>query len=122
MKMKLFLVALTLMLSSLTGALVRAAELPKPATSSSAQPKIARAAAEKTALARVPGGRIKEGELEQEHGRTVWSFDIQQNGSSNIIEVQVDATNGKVVSVTTETPADQAKEAAADAAKSRTKP
>jgi uncharacterized membrane protein YkoI len=84
------------------------------------QVTIERAAAEKIALAQVPSGQIQEGELEQEHGRLVWSFDIAQPQSKNIIEVQVDALNGKVLSVETETPADQAKEAAADrAAKAR---
>jgi uncharacterized membrane protein YkoI len=119
MKMKFLVVAVILTVSSLAGALARSAE---PQTPLSEQAKIERAAAEKTALSRVPGGRIKEGELEREHGRLVWSFDIQQSASPNIIEVQVDAINGKVVSVVTETPADQAKEAAADAAKAHQKP
>jgi uncharacterized membrane protein YkoI len=76
---------------------------------------IERAAAEKIALSRVPGGTIKEGELETEHEKLVWSFDIAQKSSPNIIEVQVDAKTGEIVSVETESPADQAKEAAADA-------
>ena len=76
---------------------------------------IERAAAEKIALARVPGGAIKEAELETEHGKLVWSFDIAQKSSPNVIEVQVDAKTGEIVSVETETPGDQAKEAAADA-------
>lgn len=75
---------------------------------------IARATAEQTALRRVPGGTIQEGELETEHGRRVWSFDIAQPSSRNITEVQVDATTGEIVSIATETPDDQAKEAAAD--------
>jgi len=74
--------------------------------------KIERAAAEKTALARVPGGTVKEGELETEHGKRVWSFDIAQKASPDIIEVQVDANTGDVVSVETETPDDEAKEEA----------
>jgi uncharacterized membrane protein YkoI len=76
--------------------------------------KIERAAAEKTALARVPGGQVKEAELETENGKLVWSFDIAQPTSPNIVEVQVDAMTGQVVAMATETPADQAKEAAAD--------
>lgn len=39
----------------------------------------------------------------------------------DIKEVQVDAVTGKVVSESTETPADQAKEAAEDRAKARSK-
>jgi uncharacterized membrane protein YkoI len=77
---------------------------------------IQRTAAEKIALAQVPAGRIKEGELEREHGRLVWSFDIARPNSNTIVEVQVDARNGKVVSVANESPADQAKEAAKDRA------
>ena len=74
------------------------------------KPKIERAAAEKVALARVPGGEIKEGELETEHGKLVWSFDIAQKTSVNITEVQVDANTGEVVAVEIETPDDQAHE------------
>jgi uncharacterized membrane protein YkoI len=78
------------------------------------QAKIDRAAAEKTALQRVPGGTIKSGELENEHGLLIWSFDIAQTNSRDIKEVQVDAVSGKVVSIVTETPKDQAREAAAE--------
>ena len=83
--------------------------------------KIERPAAEKIALAKVPQGVIKEGELEQEHGHLVWSFDIAPPQSQDIVEVQVDAIDGSVVSVETETPADQAKEAAQDKAKEHRK-
>jgi hypothetical protein len=121
-RLKSFLAALTLAASSLTAAHLLAAEPPKPAVPLSAEAKIDRATAEKTALARVPSGRIKEGELEREHGRLIWSFDIAQPTSPNIAEVQVDAISGKVVSVATETPADQAKEAAADRAKAHQTP
>ena len=99
---------------SLAGTAVHAADPAPPSQSTSLQARVERKAAEKTALARVPGGVIKEGELEKEHGRTVWSFDIGQPTGANITEVQVDAMTGRVVSVNTETPADQAKEAAED--------
>ena len=81
-----------------------------------AKAKISRADAEKTALAKVPGGKIKDGELEEEKGKLIWSFDIATEGTKDIKEVAVDAVTGEVVSVDTETPADQAKEAAEDAA------
>jgi hypothetical protein len=77
---------------------------------------IGRATAEKTALQKVPGGTIKSGELEHEHGLDIWSFDIAQPHSRNIKEVQVDAASGKVVGVTTETPKGQAREAAKERA------
>ncbi|PZR77143.1 MAG: peptidase, partial [Chthoniobacterales bacterium] len=41
-----------------------------------AQAKITKADAEKTALAKVPNGTISASELEKEHGKLIWSFDI----------------------------------------------
>ena len=79
-----------------------------------AQQRISRAEAEKIALARVPGGKTISGKLEKEKGRQVWSFDISMPGSRNITEVWVDARTGEVVGTQIETPADQAKEAAAE--------
>jgi uncharacterized membrane protein YkoI len=82
-----------------------------------AQAKVKKADAERTALAKVPGGAIKEGELEKEGGRLVWSFDISTAGTKDITEVQVNAMTGDVVSVEKEAPEDQAWEKAADARK-----
>ncbi len=79
-----------------------------------AEAKVTQAAARKTALAKVPNGKIKSSELEKEHGKLVWSFDISTPSSKNITEVQVDAKTGKIVAVEIETPKDQAKESAAD--------
>jgi uncharacterized membrane protein YkoI len=75
----------------------------KPAS----QVKTSRAAAEKIAVARDPG-TIKEGELEKEHGKMIYSFDIQT--SSGVHEVNVDAVTGNVVEDSVETVADEAKE------------
>lgn len=75
-----------------------------------AQAKISREQAQQTALAKVPDGTIKEGELEKEKGKLIWSFDIATPGSPNNQEVNVDAITGDVVSVETETPEQQAKE------------
>jgi Peptidase propeptide and YPEB domain len=75
-----------------------------------AEAKVSRADAEKAALAKVPGGTIKEGELEKEKGKLIWSFDISTPGSRDIKEVQVDAITGAVVSVETETASAEAKE------------
>jgi uncharacterized membrane protein YkoI len=63
-----------------------------------AQAKITQAEAERTALAKVPNGKIKAAELEKEHGKLIWSFDISMPKSKNITEVQVDAKTGKIVS------------------------
>jgi hypothetical protein len=79
-----------------------------------AEAKIDRTHAERIALAQTPGGKIKSGELEKEHGELVWSFDISTPHSKNITEVQVDAKTGKIAAVEIETPKDQAKEKAAD--------
>ena len=78
------------------------------------QAKITHEEAAKTALAKVPGGTIKDAELEKEHGKLIWSFDISMPKSTSITEIQVDAKTGKIVSTQIETPADQAKESAAD--------
>ena len=75
-----------------------------------AQAKVSRAEAEKIALAKVPGGTIKEGEIEKEKGNMIWSFDIATPGTTDITEVQVDAMNGAIVAIEKESPAQQAKE------------
>ena len=79
-----------------------------------AESKITRAEAERIALAKVPGGTIKEGEIEKENGKLIWSFDIATPGTSDITEVQVSALNGDVVAIEKETPAQQAKEKTKD--------
>lgn len=51
----------------------------------------------KIALARVPGGKITKGELEEEDGRLIYSFEIEVTGRSGEDEVHIDATTGEVV-------------------------
>jgi uncharacterized membrane protein YkoI len=72
------------------------------------QAKITLAQARKIAVKRAPG-TIEEGELEREHGKLVYSFDIR-NGRGTITEVQVDARNGRVVSVEEENAKQEADE------------
>jgi len=72
-----------------------------------ADSQLSRAEAERIALTRAPGGVVREGELEKEHGKLVWSLDIAVPGTSDIVEVQVDAVTGDVVSVAKETPRQQ---------------
>ena len=79
--------------------------------------KITRAQAEAAALQKAPGGNVKEAELEEEHGKLVWSFDIARPGTRNVTEVLVDAITGKVIATETETPAHEAAEAADEKAK-----
>ena len=64
-----------------------------------ADPPINLQAARKVALARVPGGKIQHEELEREHGRLVYSFEISAQGKSGTQEVLVDANDGGVMSV-----------------------
>jgi outer membrane murein-binding lipoprotein Lpp len=86
-----------------------------------AEAKVSKETAQASALAKVPGGTVKDGELEKEKGKLIWSFDITTPDSKDIKEVAVDAMTGDVIAVDTETPADQAKEAAEDAAKAKKK-
>jgi hypothetical protein len=74
------------------------------------QARLSRAEAEKIALTKVPAGTVKEGDLEKEKGRLIWSFDIATPSTKDLTEVQVDAVTGDIVSVATETPADQERE------------
>jgi uncharacterized membrane protein YkoI len=61
------------------------------------QAKISMEQARETALKRAPG-TVESAELEREHKRLVYSFDIR-NAKGTITEVQVSAITGKVVSV-----------------------
>lgn len=67
-----------------------------------AQAKISKADAEKTALAKAGGGTVKDAELEKEKGVLIWSIEITKPGTTDITEVNVDATTGKIVNVETE--------------------
>ena len=84
-----------------------------------AKAKITKAEAKKIALAKVPKGKVKEAELEEENGKLIWSFDIATPGTKDITEVHVDAVTGEVVSIEKETPADQKKEKQEDAKKKK---
>ncbi|MEO5824992.1 MAG: PepSY domain-containing protein [Gemmatimonadales bacterium] len=83
--------------------------------------KISEAVARATALRAVPGGVVKKRELENENGKLIWSFDIAVAGKRGIQEVHIDAKTGVMLSNEHETPADEKKEAAEDAAKVKAK-
>ena len=95
-----------------------------PASAASPKTKLTRADAEKIALNK-EAGTIKSGELEKEHGRMIYSFDVQTQGDAQtqggVHEVNVDANTGAVVEDSVESAADVAKEAKADAAKAKKK-
>ncbi|MEY2438831.1 MAG: hypothetical protein QOI34_216 [Verrucomicrobiota bacterium] len=78
------------------------------------QAKITKTEAERIALAHVSHGVVKSAEIEKEKGHLVWSFDIARPGADDITEILVDAKTGKIISTQTESPREQAKEAAAD--------
>jgi uncharacterized membrane protein YkoI len=75
-----------------------------------AKAKVSRADAEKIALAQVPNGTIKEGEIEKEKGKLIWSFDIATPDTKDITEVNVDAMTGKIVAIDKESAKDEENE------------
>jgi len=77
-----------------------------------AEARVSKEDAGKTALAKVSNGMIKESELEKEHGKLLWSFEVVTSGTKDIIEVNVDAITGDVISVDKESSESEAKEAA----------
>jgi hypothetical protein len=77
--------------------------------------KVTEDVAAKAAMARVPNGEIQTVELEEERGKLIYSYDIKVAGKTGIDEVGVSAMTGKVVAYSHETPADEKKEAAAEA-------
>ena len=71
--------------------------------------------ATRTALRQVTHGHVQDAEIEREHGRLVYSYDITRSGRSGVDEVLVDAKTGRVVSHTHESPAAERAEARQDA-------
>src|SRR4051812_34267509 len=108
--MKQKIIVRSLLALALIGALAGCATEREQESKLESQAKVSRAAAEQTALAKVPGGAIKEGELEKEKGTLIWSFDISKPGTTDIAEVQVNAITGEVVSVENESAEKEAKE------------
>ena|SRR5947209_12929147 len=83
------------------------------------QTKITMDEARATALKRAPG-KVESGELEREHGRLVYSFDIR-NSKGPITEVQVSAITGRIVRVEHENKRQEAAEKRAEGHKPRRK-
>ena len=84
-----------------------------------AKAKISQEEAQKIALAKVPNGTVKSAELEKEHGKLVWSFDITTPDSQDITEVLVNAKTGAVVSVEKESAESEAQEKAGESEKEK---
>jgi uncharacterized membrane protein YkoI len=76
----------------------------------------------RVAKARMPGGRMKEAEIEVEDGKLVYAFDFAIAGRSGIEEVLVDARTGAIVSVEHESAATEQAEERADKAKAAARP
>jgi hypothetical protein len=90
------------------------APIKEESTGLAAETKIDAATARRTALARVPQGRIVQEEIEREDGKLVYSFDMKKGTEPGIEEVRVDALDGSVVSVEHEGRAQEAAEAKQD--------
>src|SRR5882724_4630781 len=101
MKIKLFICS-TLVVGLLAGCASEKDEMHNKEAKQAklmAAAKISKEDAEKTAMARVPNGTIKEGDLEKERGKLQWSFDVTTPGSKDTTEVNIDAMTGDVISV-----------------------
>jgi len=77
------------------------------AATPSQSPQLSMKQAKRVALAR-QSGQIESAELEKEHGRLIYSFDIESN--HKVHEVNVDASTGKIVEDTVESAAAEANE------------
>ncbi|HEV7661256.1 MAG TPA: PepSY domain-containing protein [Allosphingosinicella sp.] len=67
------------------------------------------------ALAVVPRGRVRSVELEREHGRLIYSFDITVPGRAGVEEVQISALTGRLISRRHESAAAELRERQAEA-------
>lgn len=81
--------------------------------------KITLDSARAIATARVSNATIQSQELEREHGRLIYSFDMKVAGKAGITEVNVNARTGAVVGVSHEGPRTEAKEAAQERREAR---
>lgn len=81
--------------------------------------KISLDSARAIATTRVPNATIQSQELEREHGRLIYSFDMKVADKAGITEVNVNARTGAVVGVSHEGPKTEAKEAAQERREAR---
>ena len=82
-------------------------------TSKELHARITQSQAEKAALAKVPGGKVKAAKLARENGQLIWSIDIVTPLTKKVAAVQVDAQSGKVLSKLVQTPGDRAEDSTA---------
>ena len=79
-----------------------------------AEAKITLDSARMIALQAVPRGAVASEELEREHGRLIYSFDMKVPGKPGIQEVNVNALTGVVIGVHHEGPVTERRESRAD--------
>jgi uncharacterized membrane protein YkoI len=85
--------------------------------------KISLDSARTIAHAKLPKANVQSEELEREHGRLIYSFDMKTPGKAGIDEVNINAMNGALVGkIGHESAKTEAKEAAAEHAASPKKP
>ena len=84
--------------------------------------KITLDSARTIALARVPNASIASQELEREHGKLIYSFDMKVVGKAGIEEVNVNAIDGTVIGVSHEGPKAEKREAAQEKKEATKKP
>ncbi len=123
MRQSNFAVATLVAVLGMTPAVLSAQDKTVPASTDQAtmqkEAKISMEKAREIALKKAPG-TIESSELEREHGKLIYSFDVRSSKGS-IKEVNVSAINGKVVSVLHESAAKEAAEKKLET-KSPTKP
>jgi uncharacterized membrane protein YkoI len=83
------------------------------------QVKISKDSATKIALSQVAGGSVKSSELEKEHGKLIYSFDITVPNQAGVEEVNVSAIDGSVIAHEHESAAKESDEAKAEAKESK---
>ena len=70
--------------------------------------------AERVALDYVPKGRLVAEELRRADGRLIWEIDVQLPRSVDLVEVGIDAIDGRVISTARESAQDEALEVAVE--------
>ncbi|HTT67336.1 MAG TPA: PepSY domain-containing protein [Gemmatimonadales bacterium] len=68
------------------------------------QAKVSEDSALKVAAARIPGGKVQAVELENEHGKLIWSWEFTLAGRPGVYECNVSALDGTIVGVEHEHP------------------
>ena len=84
------------------------------------QAKISKDSAQTVALAQVAAGStVKSSELEKEHGKLIYSFDITVPGQAGVEELNISAIDGSVIAHEHESAAKEASEAKAEKAEAK---